>query len=105
MVSRRQRKREKVSSEGWARTKSDCKAGPETNNCGELRVRWGGLCVLKGEAEHERVMVNVANRTWSPEDRERERKLRLGQDREIAKLDMRQTIVGICALDGEGYVH
>ena len=27
----------------------------------------------------------------------------LGQDKEGVKLDMRQTILGSCALDGEGY--
>ena len=29
----------------------------------------------------------------------------MGQDQESVKLDTKQTIVEICALDGEGYVH
>ena len=43
MVSRRQRKREKLAVGPGSR---ECKAGHETNNCGELRVRWRGLCAL-----------------------------------------------------------
>ena len=36
-------KREKVALEPGSR---DCKAGYETSNCGELRVRWRELCAL-----------------------------------------------------------
>ena len=71
MVSRRQRKREEVAAGPGPR---ELKAGHETNNCGELIVRWRGLRALKGGAEHGLVKVGVSNRTWSSEDRERARK-------------------------------
>ena len=35
----------------------------------------------------------------------RERKVRLGQNLESLKLDMRQTIFESCALDEQGYMH
>ena len=38
-------------------------------------------------------------------EKERESDVRLGQDQEGVKLDMRQTIAESCALDREGYVH
>ena len=37
----------------------DCKAGYETSNCGELRVRWRELCALGEGAEHELAKVGV----------------------------------------------
>ena len=43
MASRGQRKRGKVAVGPGS---GECKAGYETNNCGELRVRWRGLCAL-----------------------------------------------------------
>ena len=63
------------------------------------------MCIRKGGAGHERVNVGVANITWPPEDRERERKWWLDQDQVSAKLDMRHTVMGNCALDGQGYAH
>ena len=63
------------------------------------------MCIRKGGAEHERAKMGVVNRTWYAEDRERERKRRLGQDHGSIKLDMRQTTVESCAFDGEGYAH
>ena len=63
------------------------------------------MWIRKGGAEHDRAKVGVANNTWSPEDRERGRKWRLGQDQEGVKLDMRQTAVGSCAFDGECYAN
>ena len=62
------------------------------------------MCIRKEGAEHGRVKAGVANIKWSPEDRERERKWRLGQDQKSVKLDTRQPIVVSCELDGEGYV-
>ena len=65
------------------------------------------MCIRSGREEHERakagVMVGVANRTWPIRAEKRERKWRLGQDQENKKLDIRQTIMASCALDGEGY--
>ena len=54
MVSRRQIKREKMAVGPGPGT---CKAGHKTSYCGEMRVRWRGLCAFKGGAEHERVKV------------------------------------------------
>ena len=71
MFSRRQRKRGKVTVGPGLK---ECIAGHETSNFGELRVRWRGPWALKGGAQHERAKAGVANRTWSPEDREREGK-------------------------------
>ena len=102
MVSRRQKKREKVA---VGPGPSECKTGRETDNCGELRVRWKGLCALKVGGEHERAKVGVTSRVRYSEDRERDRKWRLDLDQESAKLDMRQAAVESCALDGEGYAH
>ena len=99
MTSRGQRKGKKVAVGPGPR---EYKSGHETNKCGEVRVRWKGLCALKGGSEHGYVKVGVTNRSRSSEDRERERKRWLDQDQEGLKLDMRQPVVGSCALDGGG---
>ena len=78
-------------------------AGHETSNCGEMRVRWWGLCALgKGAAEQERGEVGVVNRISPIQGGERKRKWGLCQDQGSLKLDMRQKIVEGCALNGEG---
>ena len=69
-VSRRQRKREKVTV--WPGPRS-FKAGHETDNFEEFCVRWRGPCASKGGAEHERAKVSFTNITSSPEERERGR--------------------------------
>ena len=68
---RRPRKREKVAAGPGP---GEYKVGHETNNRGELRARWGGPKNWKGGTEPKRAKAGVANRQWSPEDRERERK-------------------------------
>ena len=60
MVPRRQRKRGKVTVGPGSK---DYKAGHETYKYGELRVKWRGLCALKGGAEHECVRVGVTKRS------------------------------------------
>ena len=63
------------------------------------------ICIRKGGAGRECAKADFANRTWSPEDREREKNWPLGQDHGSSKLDTRQKIEESCALGGEGYVH
>ena len=41
-----------------------CKAGYETNSCGDLRVRWRGPYALKGGAGHGRVKAVAASKTF-----------------------------------------
>ena len=64
---RRERKREKVVAGPGSR---ECKAGYETNNRGESRVRWQGLCAL-GEGGGL-VKVGVAKITWPIQDIEKD---------------------------------
>ena len=56
MVSRRQRKREKVTAGPGSR---ECKAGYGTNNYGELRLRWRGLRALAERGQNTSVSKRV----------------------------------------------
>ena len=52
----RERKREKLAVGPGPR---ECKAGYETNNCGELRVRWRELCALGEGGQNMGVLMWV----------------------------------------------
>ena len=71
VASRRQRKREKVAFGPGPR---EYKAGHETSNCGELRVRWRGLCALsKGGGQNTSVPRRVVQTEHCPQKTEKER--------------------------------
>ena len=70
MVSRRERKREKMAVGPGS---IECKAGHETENCCELRVRWRGLWALKGGGKHGRVKVCYKQSTVFRSRRQRKR--------------------------------
>ena len=73
MVSRRQKKREKVAAGPGSK---ECTAGHETQNYGKLRVRRRGLSALGERAENEcakaGVVSTVAHRAWPIQDIERD---------------------------------
>ena len=71
MVSRRQRKREKVAVGQGLR---ECKAGYETKKCGELRVRWRELRALGERGQNTSVCKSgFWNITWPIKDIEKDR--------------------------------
>ena len=59
----------------------------------------------KGGAEHGRVKVGAANRTWPTQDGKRKSESEGWTGTNSVTQDMRQAVVESCALDGERYMH